>query len=50
MYGFNECSDLGVRDGQGIHPDAPATPLIFDGMVEQDAEDGVHHLRDFLLL
>lgn len=39
-----------MGDGQGVHPDAPAAPLILDGMVEQDAEDGVHHLCDFLLL
>lgn len=45
-----ECSDLGVGDGQGVHPDAPAAPLVFDGVVEQNAEDGVHHLCDFLLL
>lgn len=46
----NEPPDLGVGDGQGVHPDAPAAPLVFDRMVEQDAEDGVHHLCDFLLL
>ncbi len=50
VHGYNECSDLGVGDGQGVHPDAPAAPLIFDGVIEQDAEDGVHHLCDFLLL
>lgn len=46
----HERSDLGVGDGQGVHPDTPTAPLVFDGMVEQDAEDGVHHLCDFLLL
>lgn len=50
LLGYNERPDLGVRDGQGVHPDAPAAPLILDGVVEQDAEDGVHHLCDFLLL
>lgn len=50
MHGHNERSDLGVGDGQGVHPDAPAAPLVFDGVIEQDAEDGVHHFRDFLLL
>lgn len=50
VRGYNERSDLGVRDGQGVHPDSPAAPLILDGVVEQDAEDGVHHLCDFLLL
>jgi len=47
---YNERADLGVGDGQGVHPDAPAAPLVFDGVVQQDAEDGVHHLCDFLLL
>lgn len=50
MHGYNELADLGVRDGQGVHPDTPAAPLIFDGMIKQNAEDGVHHLCDFLLL
>lgn len=48
--GCNERSDLGVGDGQGVHPDTPATPLVFDRVVEQDSEDGVDHLCDFLLL
>lgn len=39
-----------MGDGKGVHPDAPTAPLVLDGVVEQDAEDGVHHLRDFLLL
>lgn len=39
-----------MGDGQCVHPDAPAAPLILDGVVEQNAEDGVHHLGDFLLL
>lgn len=50
LLGYNEHPDLGVRDGQGVHPDAPAAPLILDSVVEQDAENGVHHLRDLLLL
>lgn len=50
VHACNERSDLGVGDGQGVHPDSPAAPLIFDGMVKQDAKDGVHHLCDFLLL
>lgn len=49
MHGYNERSDLGVGDGQGVHPDAPAAPLVFDGVIEKDAEDGIHHLCDFLL-
>lgn len=49
MCGYNECADLGMGDGQSVHPDTPAAPLVFDGVVEQDAEDGVHHLCDFLL-
>lgn len=50
MHEYNVCSDLGVGDGQGVNPDAPAAPLVFDGVVEQNAEDGVNHLCDFLLL
>lgn len=50
MRGYNERPDLGVGDGQGVHPDAPAAPLVLDGVIEQDAEDGVDHLCDFLLL
>lgn len=50
VSGFIQCSDLGVGDGQRVHPDAPATPLVFDGVVKEDAEDGVDHLCDFLLL
>lgn len=49
VHGYNERSDLGVGDGQGVHPDAPAAPLVFDGVIEKDAEDSVHHLCDFLL-
>lgn len=41
---------LGVCDGQGVYPDPPPSPLVFDGMVEKDPEDVVHHLRYFLLL
>lgn len=37
-------------DGQGIHPDPPPSPFVFDGVVEQDPKDVVHHLSDFLLL
>ena len=48
--GDNERSDLGVGDGQRVHPHAPAAPLVLDGVVEQDAEDGVHHLGDLVLL
>ena len=39
-----------MGDGERVHPHAPASPLVLDGVVEQDAEDGVHHLRDLLLL
>lgn len=41
---------LGVSDGQGVHPDPPASPLVFDGVVEQDPEDVVDHLRYLLFL
>lgn len=37
-------------DGQGINPDPPASPFIFDGMVKQDPKDVVNHLSYFLLL
>lgn len=50
VHGYNERPDLGVGDGQGVHPDAPAAPLVLDGMIEQNTEDGVDHLRDLLLL
>lgn len=50
VHGYNERPDLGVGDGQGVHPDAPAAPLVLDGMIKQNTEDGVHHLCDFLLL
>lgn len=42
--------DLGVCDGECIHPHAPATPLVLNGVIKEDAEDGVHHLCDLLLL
>lgn len=37
-------------DGQGIHPDPPASPFVFDRVVEQDPEDVVDHLSYFLFL
>lgn len=43
-------SNLGVCDGQGINPDPPASPLVFDRVVEQDPEDVVDHLCNFLFL
>lgn len=43
-------SHLGVCNGQGVHPDPPASPLVFDCMIEQDPEDVVDHLRYFLFL
>lgn len=41
---------LGVCDWQGINPDSPSSPFVFDGVVEQDPEYVVHHLSYFLLL
>lgn len=43
-------TNLWMSDGECIHPHPPAAPLVFNGVVEQDAEDGVHHLGDLLLL
>lgn len=40
---------LGVHDGQGVHPYAPSTVLVFDSMVKKHAKQRVHHVRDFLL-
>lgn len=48
MWSF--LSHLGVCDGQGVHPDPPASPLVFDRVIEQDPEDVVDHLCYFLLL
>lgn len=44
-----EMSHLGVRNRQGIDPDPPPSPLIFDGVVEKNPEDVVHHLSYLLL-
>lgn len=44
------CSHLGVCDGQGVDPDPPPSPFVFDSMVEQDPKDVVHHLGYLLLL
>lgn len=44
------CADLGVCDGECVDPHAPASPLVLDGVIEEDAEDGVHHLCDLQLL
>lgn len=41
---------LGMCDGERVDPHAPASPLVFDGVVEEDAEDGVDHLGDLDLL
>ncbi len=41
---------LGMRNRERVHPHAPATPLILNGMIKKDAKDGVHHLCDLLLL
>lgn len=32
-----------------VHPHTPPSPLILDGMVEQNTKDVVHHLSDLLL-
>ena len=37
-------------DSQCIHPNTPATPLIFDSMVKQNSKNGIHHLSYLLLL
>jgi len=37
-------------DRQCIHPNTPATPLIFDSMVKQNSKNGIHHLSYLLLL
>lgn len=37
-------------DGQGVDPDPPSSPFIFDGMIQEDPKDVVHHLGYFLLL
>lgn len=42
--------DLGVCDGERVHPHAPAAPLVLNGVIKKDAKDGVHHLCDLLLL
>lgn len=39
-----------MRNGQGVNPDPPPSPFVFDGVVEQDPKDVVHHLGYFLLL
>lgn len=41
---------FGVGYGQSVHPHAPSTPFMLDGMVQQDAEDVVDHLCNLLLL
>lgn len=43
-------SHLGVCNGQRVDPHPPASPFIFDRMVEQDPKDVVDHLSYFLLL
>lgn len=35
--------------GEGVHPHAPASPLVFDGVIQQNPEDVIHHLSDLLL-
>ncbi len=44
------CSNLGVGNGECVHPHAPASPLILDGMVKQYTEYVVDHFGDLLLL
>ena len=39
-----------MDDCQSVHPDPPASKLILDGVVEQHAEKGEHHVRYLLLL
>lgn len=41
---------LRVGYGECVHPHAPPSPLVLDGMVEQNAEDVVNHLGDLLLV
>ena len=35
---------------EGVHPDPPPAELVLDGMVEQHAEEGEHHVGYLLLL
>lgn len=44
-----KAADLGVGDGECVHPHTPASPLVLDGMVEQDSEYVVDHFGDLLL-
>ena len=41
---------FGVKDGQSIDPHSPSAVFVLDGMVQQNAEDGEHHVRHFLLV
>lgn len=43
-------ANLGVCDRECVDPHTPASPLMLDGVIEKDAEDGVHHLCDLQLL
>lgn len=43
-------SHLRVGYGERVHPHAPPSPLVLDGMVKQNAEDVVNHLGDLLLI
>ena len=35
---------------EGVHPDPPPAELVLDGVVEQHAEEGEHHVGYLLLL
>lgn len=39
---------MGYRER--VHPHPPAPPLMLDGMVEENAENVVYHLGDFLFI
>lgn len=41
---------LGVDDGQSVHPDSPASVLVFDGVMEQHTKQRVDHVRGLLFL
>ena len=40
---------FGMQDGQSVDPNAPTSVFVLDGVVEQNPEDGKHHICHFLL-
>ena len=43
-------SHLRMDDCECVHPDPPPSELVFDGVVEEHAEEGEHHVGYLLLL